>query len=509
MVDTKRVKTVDYAETLARADVVLQAVSDGVTVQDRTGAIVYANQAAARMHGFPDAATMLATPSAEISARFELRDEDGAVIETARLPGRRVLAGEAEPPPLLVHIRDRASGRSYWSKIYAKAVRDATGEIHLAVNVWHEVTAAQRTKEAGRFLADVSSRLGASLDYEETLASVANVLVPGLADWVVVDLVDRGRQRRIATAHIDPKKLELAREFGEKYPPPEDAPAGVANVMRTGKPELYSDITEEMIRASARDAYHLKVLVDLQLRSAMIVPILVDGKVEGTITLIGAESGRRYDAEDLVLAEEIARRSASAITNARAFRAAQDAAKLREEFIAVAGHELRTPLAALQLLLDSVRASADAGLLARDPAKFLARIDKAFTNLRKLTRLIDGLLDVSRLSSGRLVLERTPMDLAELVRAIAERFAEPAEQAHAPLQVDAKGPVKGVWDASRLDQVVSNLVSNAIKYGAGSPVRIACSASADEATITVADAGIGVPKEDRERIFGRFERAVS
>lgn len=501
-------ETPNYKETLARADPVLQAVSDGVTVQDATGRLVYANDAAARICGFDDARAMLGASTSEILARLDVRDELGRKLDTSRLPGAEVLAGE-HPPPVLVNTRENATGRRFWSIVRSKGVRDQSGRFHLVVNVWHEVTDQQRKKESARFLAEVSSRLAASLEYEETLASVADALVPELADWVVVDLFDHGKQRRIAASHVDPRKRELARMVGEIYPLKAGQPGGVLNVLQTGRPELYPVVSHELLRRGAHDDEHFELLRQFKISSVMIVPIVVEDRTVGTITIMGAESGRHYDEDDLELAMEIARRSAVAIANARAYRAAKDAARLREEFITVAGHELRTPLAALQLQLESVKSAADSGALVSSPEKFAARLDKAFANVRKLTRLIDGLLDVSRLSSGRLVLERAPMDLAALVRAVAERFAEPAQRAGCDLRVDADMPVSGRWDSARLDQVLSNLVSNAIKYGAGEPVRVRCALEDGTAVVTVEDEGIGIQKQDRERIFGRFERAVS
>jgi len=497
---------VSYDDALEHADVVLRGVSEGVTVQDASGRLLYVNDAAARFCGFSSASEMLATPAAKIVEAFEITNEEGRAIGAAELPGRRVFLSDDAPPPLLVRVRSRATGATWWAEIRASAIRDENGKPELAINLWHDVSEEQRKKEAARVVDEASARLGASIEYESTLAAVAQSLVPSLADWSSMDLVEGGARRTLAVAHVDPAKVAFARALAERYPPDPNSPRGVPNVLRTGEPELWSEIPVELLRASARDEEHWRIIEELGLRSAMCVPIVVDGRTEGALTLIAAESGRRYDAQDLELAGESGRRAGTAIAHARAFQTAQRAIRARDDFLSVAGHELRTPLAALSLQLETIKLAFETGRLDTDRAKYEARVDKALGQAARLGKLIEELLDVSRVSSGRLVLAAKEFDLAELTHEVATRFVDVAARAASELTVDARS-ARGVWDPDRIDQVITNLVSNALKYGRGKTVTIECHEDGDRARIVVRDRGIGIAPEDHARIFERFERA--
>ncbi len=495
----------DYAEILRQADVVLRSVTDGVTVQAKEGGVVYANDAAARLCGFPDAETFLATPVTEILGRFQLLDEAGSAIDPATLPGRRVLAGETVEP-MLIGVRQLATGTRMWSFLRSSAIKDENGVPVLAINIWHDVTAEQREKEAANLLADVTSRLSASLDYETTLASVADVLVPCFADYCCVDLLDQGERKRLTMAHRDPKKLELAKLVRERYPAGDDD--GAWRIVKTGRPELYRALDDEQLSKFGVNEDHARLLREIDIRSVMMVPIEVGKQTEGTLTLVSSTMNR-YDERDLALACELARRAGTAIENARAYRAATDAIRVRDEFLAVAGHELRTPLGALVLQIDSLRHALRSGALLVDPARYGERLDGAVEHAGRLSDLIDELLDVSRITAGRLTLERGRCDLSALVRTVCDRFFDQAQATHTPLVLEAPHPCEGEWDAHRLDQVIANLVSNALKYGAGRPVRVACAMEKDVALIRTSDEGIGIAPENHARIFDRFERAVT
>ena len=187
------------------------------------------------------------------------------------------------------------------------------------------------TNEALRFLSRASAILSSSLDYRETLASVARLAVPRLADWCVVDVVEEdGSLQRVAAEHEDPEKVALARELQERYPPDPDAPYGVNHVIRTGEPELVPEIPEPVLEEAARDEEHRELLRELGLKSYMVVPLAARGRMLGAITFVAAESGRRYGEEDLELAEDLARRAALAVDNARLYEEAQNELAERE-----------------------------------------------------------------------------------------------------------------------------------------------------------------------------------
>ncbi|MBA3819092.1 MAG: GAF domain-containing sensor histidine kinase [Deltaproteobacteria bacterium] len=360
------------------------------------------------------------------------------------------------------------------------------------------------TTPRAAFLLRASQVLGSSLDTDETLRNVAALAVPTIADWCAIELVDAdGASSQVAVAHIDPAKVALAREVRLRYPPQRDAATGVPNVLRTGRSELYPEISDELLVASAHDEEHLRILRELGLRSAMVVPIKDRGRLVGAITFVTADE-RRYGGPDLLMAEQLADRAGAAIGNAALYDEARQAIRARDEFMLIAGHELRTPLASLTLLHEAlINTREDTPL-----DKVRERGHKLKSQSERLSRLVEDLLDVSRISAGRIVLEREELELGALVTECAERMREDFERARAPLHVQV-AEVRGWWDKARVEQIVTNLLGNAAKYGKGTPVDVRLERHADGAKLIVADQGIGIASDDQPRIFKRFERAVS
>lgn len=369
--------------------------------------------------------------------------------------------------------------------------------------------AAEEARQRAVFLAEVGELLGESLDYEETIERVAHLAVPRFADGCVVEVLDEQEtsRERIAIAHVDPGKIELARRLRLEHPLGAEEPLGVARVLRTGEAEIFPDITDEMLFAAARTEERLQLLRALGLRSLIVVPMTIHGHTFGSILLALSESERRYTEDDLAMAWELARRAAVSVENARLYREAQRAIELRDEFVAIASHELRTPLTSLQLQLQSLNVALERSQPPPDD-RVTSKLRTAIRQTGRLGRLIDGLLDVSRLMTGRLTLEREPFDLVEMVRDVVERLNEEARRAGCRLVVHAGGPVRGNWDRLRLEQVLTNLVSNALKYAPRTDVEITVGTDGPWATLAVYDRGIGIAPEDIARIFAPFERAV-
>ena len=240
--------------------------------------------------------------------------------------------------------------------------------------------------------------------------------------------------------------------------------------------------------------------------SRMVVPIVARGQNFGSVRFF-AEAPGRFGPAELDLAAQLGRRVGAAIDNARLYDQAVTAVRVRDDFLSIAGHELRTPLT--PILIESqmlVRTAASAR-----PEKVAARADKLVRNSRRMAVLIDELLDVSRISAGRLELDLAPVDLAALVAEVVARSEEEAGRVGSTIQLRSRAGSQGLWDAARLDQVVSNLLANAIKYGCGRPIEVEVDAVAGDgrARVRVRDQGIGIAAEDQPRIFQRFERAAS
>jgi PAS domain S-box-containing protein len=489
-------------------DLILRSISEGVTVQAPDGRLVFANDAAAQLCGFASAAAMLAANARSLVEMFEVWREDGTPFPWDELPGRLALQGEASTA--IVRFRLNHTGEERWSFVSGAPVVGANGNIEAAVSVFREFTERRRTEQAWQFLAAASAALGSSLDYEVTLAQVADLAVPHIADWCGVDVLGPDdRLQQLAVAHVDPAKRELAKEWRRRWPPGPDS--AVARVVRSGQPEMIAEITDAMIDASTADPEQRAMTKALGLRSAMVVPLIVGLKSFGAVSFITAESGRRYGPQDLILATEIARRASLAVENARSYTEARTAVQTRDNFLAIASHELRTPLSALTVLTSSlVRAANHDRLMKLGPEGLKERMLKAERQTGQLARRVDRLLDVSRLSTRDLRLERAQTDLMGVARDVIARYEDMAAESGSPIELKVSGSTIGFWDHSRMDQVISNLVGNAVKYGAGAPVVVSISTGGSGyVRLTVRDEGPGIPVEHQEEIFGQFERGAA
>jgi predicted ATPase/signal transduction histidine kinase len=366
--------------------------------------------------------------------------------------------------------------------------------------------AAEKAERRSAFLAEAGALLAGSLDHEETLVRLSQLCVRSLADWCLIDLLDGRLIRRIAGAHADPAKAPVVEELRRRYPPRHDAPHPAAQVLRTGEPLLVSELSDERIRGLCDDDEHARLISEMGSRSAVIVPLLARGRPLGALTLGSATPGR-YQRADLELARELADRAAIAIDNAQLYGEAQRAVRLRDEFLSIASHELRTPIQSLQLVLESLERGVHGG---RPPvaAHMLAL---AARETERLAALVAQLLDVVRIQSGRLKLTLEDCDLVAETRQILERMEVAIERSGSPVTLHAPDTLAGRWDRSRIDQLLTNLLSNALSYGAGQPIDVTLGRGGADGRvrITVRDGGIGISPDRLPHVFERFERATS
>jgi PAS domain S-box-containing protein len=365
----------------------------------------------------------------------------------------------------------------------------------------HEAQAAERRAS---FLAEATTLLSSSLDYEKTLQAVAHAAVPWVADWCGVDILgEDGSVRRLAVAHVDPAKVEWARELAERYPyDPEDT-RGVPAVLRTGKSELYEEIPDELLAAAARDEEHLRVMRDIGFRAAMVVPLAAHGRPFGVITFVTAESGRRYNATDLAFAEDLARRASLAVENARLYRQAREANRIKDEFLATLSHELRTPLTAILGWASMLKSGGFDEEATRRAVETIER------NARAQRQIVEDVLDVSRIITGKLRLELRPVELRPLVQDSVETI-RPAAEAKGVYLSTLLAPDAGVVsaDPDRLQQVLWNLLSNSVKFTPrGGRVEVELRREGAQAVLRVSDTGEGIAPEFLPHVFERFRQA--
>jgi PAS domain S-box-containing protein len=222
----------------------------------------------------------------------------------------------------------RADGVYRWHLARSLPARDASGEVTGWVGTCTDIDDRKRAEDAQALLVEASRVLGSSLDYRSTLVQVAELAVPRLADWCSVDVLeDDGSLRQLVVVHANPEKVRFALELQERYPPDPNAETGPPGVVRRGEPELVPEISDEMLAEAAVEELHLDLIRELGLRSWMCVPLIARGRTLGAISLVSAESARRYDGEDLRLAEDLARRAAAAVDNAQLYREAEDRAQ--------------------------------------------------------------------------------------------------------------------------------------------------------------------------------------
>lgn len=296
-----------------RFERILDGLGAAVTVNDRTGKVVYANEAAVKLVGAASVDEMLAAAPGELAARFLITHEDGSQVELDELPGRRLFAGEVAPA-LLTRSVERVTGREYWLLTRSTLLE---ADPPLAVNIIEDITESKTAELRQRFLAEAAELLFSPREYAETLELLADLAVPQLADWCAIDLLTDTGLERVGLSHGDPSKLEIARQVHERWPPEADPSSALGQTLHGGQAQLFAHITDEMLAETARDAEHLELVRQVGLRSAMIVPIPVGDRVLGVMTFANAESRRRFDEEDLRFAEELGRRAAVAIESAR------------------------------------------------------------------------------------------------------------------------------------------------------------------------------------------------
>lgn len=347
------------------------------------------------------------------------------------------------------------------------AVRDDTGKAYKWIGVTSDISDAyaelrlrKQAEEGANFLAEAIAVLASSLDYETTLQRLADLAVPQLADWCCVHLVEpEGAIRLVAVAHSDAQKVELMWEIEKRQPIDPQGRHGVAKVLRTGASKVYADIPDAVLEAVAPDEAALSLLREYDLLSAMCVPLIAHGRKLGVISLLCGESGRRYGRTELDLAERLAHHAAIAIDNARLYWEAQEANRIKDEFLATLSHELRTPLNAIlgwSQILQQKKLTQE---------KMAIALETIERNARLQVQMIEDLLDVSRILAGKISLKLGPVELVGIIEAGLNTLRPIAEAKGVQLLSFYDERVGLVFaDTNRLQQVIWNLLSNALKF---------------------------------------------
>ena len=465
----------------------LEALEHPVAVLDSKGTVVAAN----RLWETTPGADPLAGAGVGDSVVARLQ-EAGVSDDEVLDPLRKALAGGG---PRIAHTY-RLDGRPF--RLTATPLAGGGAFLQRTADgdpspPWDEEVRRQA------FLAEASALLVSSFDPDTILRNFARMAVPQVAECCIVDLIadDPGLIRRVAFVHADPATPDVARDDAKGT---QAHSAAGLRVIRTGQPALFPDVDDGVLQELSARPDHVDVLRQWRMRSAMVVPISARGRALGTITLASTGADRRYSAPDLSFAATIGERVGIAVDNARMLREAQEANRMKDEFLATLSHELRTPLNAIVGWAHVLRG----GPL--DKAVVARAVDTIDRNARAQTQLISDILDVSRIVTGKLRLNVAPVEMASVVEASLEaaRPAAAAKEIRLEHEIDPQaGQVSG--DNDRLQQVVGNLLGNAIKFTPkGGLVKLRLARVESEVEVFVEDTGVGIASEYLPRLFERF-----
>ena len=414
-----------------------------------------------------------------------------------------------------------------YGEVSVTPIYDAEGHCTNLIGAVHDVTEQKRleterqaVQERELFLAEAGALLGSSLEYRQVLANLARLAVPRIADWCAVDILEEdGSLHRLAVEHVDAKKVAMAFEMQARYPSRPEEGGGVYKVIKTGEPEFYPEVPEELLIAAAQDEEHLRLIREMAIRSAIVVPLKIHEKVQGVLTMVYAESGKLYGESDLRFAEEIARRAALAIENSRLYsetqvlnkelerRVMERTADLQtvnkelETFSYSVSHDLRAPLRHIDGFADMLMKHAQ-GTLDAAATRYVKTISDS---AKEMGILIDELLVFSRM--GRVEVRSTNVNLEALVRETIKNLNTETVSRTIDWNIESLPEVEA--DPSMLRLVLQNLIANSIKYTRQrnpAYIHIGSRQGTDETVFYIRDNGVGFDMQYSGKLFGVFQR---
>ena len=496
--------SVDLQRTSNALETLINTIPIGIGLaQDADCRDIRVNRAFAEQLGIhPDENASLSAP-AENRPAFKVL-VDGRELPPEELAMQLAARSAREVGPLTCDIV-HPDGRKLTLYEYAAPLFDEDGKVRGAIGVFVDITERQRVEQEQEFLARAGEILSSSLDYRATLSALARLVVPMLGDYCALDMVEEdGSFNRVEFVVAD-EQLEVVANGLKQYPPLLTIDSPATRTIRSGEPILETECPPELLDRSAQTPEHRELLARLGVRAFIMVPLTVRGRTLGLFTVGSISPSRRYSERDLKLMLEVGRRAALAIDNARLYRLAQEANRVKDEFLATLSHELRTPLNALlgwtQLLK---RRSADEDFRQR-------ALESIERSAHAQAVLIDDLLDVSRVIHGKLTLVAAPVDLEAIIAAAVDAIGPLANSRNIELTVSLTPLARSVvGDADRLQQVFGNLLSNAVKF---TPARGRIELTLEEydrdVRISVSDNGAGIDPAFLPHVFERFRQADS
>ena len=383
-----------------------------------------------------------------------------------------------------------------------QSLEHANAELKKALDVANRARRdATQQAERLRLLDHASSVLASSLDYGTTVAAAARLAVPDFADWCSVDVLVGGEIKQLASSYIETPGLRHISEMRLRYPLAPNAETGLAKVIRTGETVFMPDVTEAFVAAQARSPEHLAAILESNIRSLMIVPMVARGHIIGAMTVASATAARPLDQGSLALARDLARRAAVAIDNAQLYQAAVVANETKANFLATMSHELRTPLTAI-IGYDELLAEGITGQV-NDAQR--EQLDRIKVNARQLLALIEEILLYTRVEAGRESVHLEEVQPKELVDDAITTVAPMAQKKHLSLTAETIAPALTLTtDSQKLRQMLINLIENAVKFTEQGRVTVRAFARGTDVVFEVQDTGIGIAPEHLEHVFEEF-----
>jgi PAS domain S-box-containing protein len=398
----------------------------------------------------------------------------------------------------------RHDGQYRWHLMRAEPMRDEQDRVTRWFGTSTDIHDQKQAEERLTFLVDSGGVLSSSLDYETTLERLAQLAVRTLGDYCLIDVISAdGTYRRVGAAHRDPEHDPLVAEL-RRFPPDPARAEGIPRVLRTGETVITRELTDEGLRAVAQDDEHAEALRRLGVRSFMSVPLVARGRIIGALTCGLTDEGRTHSPDEVSFAQELAGRAALAIDNARLYGEAQAANRSKDEFLATLSHELRTPLTPIIGWTHMIRS----GQLRPDDVNNGMRVIQK--NAESLSRLINDLLDMSSILSGKMRIEREPVEIGAAVREAGETVRPLAEarKIRLEIQTGGLGSLNVSGDRTRLVQVFWNLLNNAVKFSReGTRINVRLAQLDGSARIEIEDEGQGIAPEFLPYVFERFRQA--
>lgn len=483
----------------ARLNLALQAGEMGAWEWHGTSNTVRWLQGAAAVHGIRDIDEPTAFSLRDYLRRFVHADDRRAVADAI---GSLLADGNNRRVEYRIVWPD---GSVHWIEARGQIFLDEEGRPAQMVGVSINVTRRKRAEQDLKFLAEASAELARLVEPAVTLERLAFLAVPFFADWCAVDLWQAdGTLERIAVAHVDPAKAQLGHDLHRQFPRRAPPSFAAASETRIEPPILVREISAEMLAGHIADPDHCAAIAQLGLRSCMRIPVSAHGEALGELTFVAAESGRLYGPEDLALAEDLARRVAVALENASLYRAMRKSDHAKDIFLATLSHELRSPLAAIVSGLNLTRLATDDQVRVERYTALMQR------QAGHLTRLVDDLMDVARITTGKIELKKESTAVAGVLQSAIETSRPDIEAGEHKLIVHIPDESTDiVADPVRLAQVFSNLLSNAAKYTKqAGEIALTLDRTASEYVISVRDSGVGIPADMLKNIFKLFTQAT-